>query len=288
MTGFAAIALKVAAFVLGLAFGSFLNVVIFRLPREGLALDRPRRSFCPICAAPIGWRDNIPVLSWLLLKGRCRSCHSRVSWRYPLVELVAAFLSLFVFQVEGLTVRYFLTLYFLLCLTAVAFIDLEHLIIPDGLVIPTIVWGVILAVLDPLPYLVGDNYWFALLDMGWNPRLIGLVGAAFSFILGFGILFLTGFLYQRVRGRVGLGDGDPPLMGLIGVYLGWMAVFPVLFLSSVLALLSVGVLALTGRGTEEGPIALRPVPFGPFLALAALIWSFFGPAIFAWYFNLFA
>jgi leader peptidase (prepilin peptidase)/N-methyltransferase len=280
-------ALQAAAFILGLALGSFLNVVIFRLPREGLAIDRPRRSFCPVCAAQIGWRDNIPVLSWLLLKGRCRSCLSPISWRYPLVELVAAFLSLFVFQAEGLSLRYFFSLYFLLCLTAIAFIDLEHMVIPDVLVLPTIVLGIILSVADPRMFLTGSGLWFVLADLEWGPRLISLVGAVGGFLLGFGILYLTGLGYKAWRGRTGLGEGDPPLLGLIGVFLGWLAIFPVLFLSTVLALLSVGVSLLSGRFPDRGG-ALTPIPFGPFLSLAALVWYFFGEAIMRRYLAFFS
>jgi leader peptidase (prepilin peptidase)/N-methyltransferase len=282
------VALQAAAFILGLTLGSFLNVVIFRLPREGLAVDRPRRSFCPVCAAKIVWTDNIPVFSWLWLKGRCRYCQAPISWRYPLVELVAAFLSLFVFQAEGLTVRYAFTLYFLLCLTAVAFIDLEHMVIPDILVIPTIFLGVALAVVDPNPLLTGFDAYFFMIELGWSPRLIGLVGAVSGFVLGFGLLFLVATGYKAWRGRTGLGDGDPPLLGLIGVFLGWLSIFPILFLSTILALLSVGGLLLLGRFPSGARPGLQPIPFGPFLSLAALIWYFFGQAIVRWYQGLLA
>jgi leader peptidase (prepilin peptidase)/N-methyltransferase len=284
MIGLSWVALKAAAFGLGLSLGSFLNVVIFRLPREGLSIDRPRRSFCPICAAKIEWRDNIPLFSWLFLKGRCRSCGSPISWRYPLVELVAAFLSLFVFQTEGLTIRYVLTLYFLLCLTAVAFIDLEHMIIPDILVIPTIFFGLALSVIDPNSLLARPELWLYPGVLELNPRLLAFLWSVGGFVLGFGALWVIGALYKAIRGRTGLGDGDPPLLGLIGVYLGWTSIFPILLMSTIMGLLSAGVLALTGR-FPNGRTALQPIPFGPFLALAALVWYFFGQKFVYWYLD---
>ncbi|MDR1607519.1 MAG: prepilin peptidase [Deltaproteobacteria bacterium] len=288
MPGFLEVALPIAAFALGLALGSFLNVVIFRLPRVGLALDKPRRSFCPNCQAQISWFDNIPVFSWLFLRGRCRSCREPISWRYPLVELVAAFLSLYVFQAEGLTIRYFFILYFLLALTAIAFIDLELMVIPDLLVLPTILLGLILAVVSPTPNLLGGYFWLKLLSLGWNERVISLMGSIAGFALGFGTLYIVAFLYKTFRGRTGLGDGDPPLLGLIGVYLGWISIFPVLFLSTAIALMSVGVLIVLGRfPTKTGQPGGQPIPYGPFLVLAALVWHFFGSKLLWWYLGLF-
>jgi leader peptidase (prepilin peptidase)/N-methyltransferase len=287
-TGFWGIVSPVAAIAFGLALGSFLNVVIFRLPRVGLALDKPRRSFCPNCGDQLAWFDNIPVFSWLFLKGHCRFCRRPISWRYPLVELLAAFLSFSVFQAEGLSIRYFLFLYFLLALTAIAFIDLEFMVIPDLLVLPTIVLGLVMAIVSPNPSLLGDFIWVKLAELGWAEWLISLMGPVAGFALGFGSLYIVAFLYKMVRGRTGLGDGDPPLLGLIGVYLGWIAIFPVLFLSTVLALMSVGVLLALGKFPgANGQTGGQPIPYGPFLALAALVWYFFGPSLLAGYLSLF-
>jgi leader peptidase (prepilin peptidase)/N-methyltransferase len=202
------------------------------------------------------------------------------------VELLAALLAALAFQTEGVSIRFFITLYFLLCLVAIFFIDLEHLIIADVLVIPTILLGVILAVVDPVPYLMGHGLWAYLVESGLSPRLVGLIGSVAGFVLGFGILWLISALYKAWRGRAGLGDGDPPLLGLIGIYLGWLAIFPVLFLSTAMGLLTVGFLVVTGRMSRE-KIANQPIPFGPFLSLAAIIWYFFGQSILTWYLNLF-
>jgi leader peptidase (prepilin peptidase)/N-methyltransferase len=193
---------------------------------------------------------------------------------------------LFVFQAEGLSIRYLIYLYFLLCLTAIAFIDLERMIIPDILVLPTALLGLILAVVSPNPAIVGEGLGLRLLEAGWSPRLISFLGSLVGMALGFGSLFLVATLYKAFRGKTGLGDGDPLLLGLIGIYLGWLAIFPILFISTTVALFSVGVLLLKGL-FPAGPIGARPIPFGPFLALAALIWYFYGATIFRWYQGLY-
>jgi leader peptidase (prepilin peptidase)/N-methyltransferase len=277
--------LSAAAFLLGSAVGSFLNVLIYRLPREGLSPARPVRSFCPCCRNQIAWHDNLPVISWLFLKGRCRHCQSPISFRYPLVELAAAFLALFLFQAEGPDLRFLFLLYFVSCLIAIAFIDLELMIIPDSLVIPTFVLGLIGAVAAPSPALAGAGVWRILSEAGWQDRWISLAGAAAGFVLGFAVLWAVGFSYRKWRGAEGLGDGDPPLLGLIGVYLGWPAVFPVLLAAALAALLSVGILVVSGRFPGKGPLSENPVPFGPFLALAALVWLFYGSRLSDWYWR---
>jgi leader peptidase (prepilin peptidase)/N-methyltransferase len=280
---------NIAAFLLGLTCGSFLNVVIYRLPRDGLSITKPRRSFCPSCRNQIFWYDNIPVFSWIILKGRCRFCHVPVSFRYPLVELIAGFLSLVVFQTEGLSFRYFFSLYFVLALTAIAFIDLELMVIPDILVRPTILLGLFSALATPYPPMMGDYLWLGLIKAGWNARLISLIGSIGGLVLGYLLLFMTAVFYRAWRGQSGLGDGDPPLLGLIGAFLGWIAIFPVLFLATIVALLSVAILMTIGRfprGSKQ--VASQPIPFGPFLALAALAWYFYGHSILNWYISLFA
>ncbi|MDR1038626.1 MAG: prepilin peptidase [Deltaproteobacteria bacterium] len=290
-TGAAGAAMSVAVLLLGLAVGSFLNVVIYRFPREGLSLISPRRSFCPACRTGIAWHDNIPVLGWLFLRGRCRSCGAPISFRYPLVEMVCGALAISLYAVEGLTPRFFLYYYFSLSLTAIAFIDLELTVIPDLLVWPTYVLGFVCAAVAPTPQTSGWYLWETLLQAGWSPRLISLGGAAAGFVLGFAALWLASKVYRLWRGRDGLGAGDPPLMGLIGTYLGWAAVFPVLLLSTLIALAAVFALVFAGPGLPVGKPGTSKagaafLPFGPFLSLAAVIWMFYGQSIVGWYVSL--
>ncbi|MDR2367885.1 MAG: prepilin peptidase [Deltaproteobacteria bacterium] len=282
LTGVSLIFASIVVTVLGLVVGSFLNVVIYRLPREGLAVTRPSRSFCPSCHNQIPWYDNIPVLSWIFLRGHCRGCRAPISIRYPLVELLSGLLSFFIFQAEGVSLRYVFYFYFAMCLTAIAFIDLEFMVIPDVLVRPTYLVGLISAVASPHISLPGVNLWGYLQKLGWNETLISLAGAALAFLAGFLSLFLLSMAYKLLKGHRGLGEGDPPLMGLIALFLGLPSILPVLLLSSVLGLLSVVMLVFSGRFPKSG-LGLRPIPFGPFLSLAALIWLFWGQRFLLWY-----
>jgi leader peptidase (prepilin peptidase)/N-methyltransferase len=285
LTGSVDVIVNVAVLIFGLAVGSFLNVVIYRLPREGLSLSSPKRSFCPVCLNRIPWHDNIPIVSWLALRCRCRFCRTPISLRYPLVELLAGLLSLFLFQSEGLGFRYFFYFYFVMCLTAITFIDLELMVIPDLLVKPTFVLGLISAAATPYPPLAGTTLWRYFAELGFNDRLISLTGATLAFVVGFLSLYLVAVSYKLLRGHKGLGEGDPPLMGLIALFLGLPSILPILLLSSLIALFSVVVLVVSGRFQSQG-LALKPIPFGPFLSLAALIWLFQGQNFLSWYMSL--
>ncbi|MDR2200022.1 MAG: prepilin peptidase [Deltaproteobacteria bacterium] len=285
-SGAAGVIFGAFVFFLGLSVGSFLNVVVYRLPREGLSVWRPRRSFCPACQNQLVWRDNIPCLSYILLKGRCRYCGAPISARYPLVELLSGVLALSLYGVYGFTLQFFFYWYFACALTAVAFIDSELMVIPDLLILPTILLGLVIAVLCPNPILTGSFLWDKLLLKGWNPRLVSLSGAVLGFFCGFLSLFAASLCYKLWRRKDGLGAGDPPLLGLIGVYLGWRSIFPILFLSSVIGLLSVILTLAAGRIPARGRMGSMRVPFGPFLVLAALFWLFYGEAIINWYLSL--
>ncbi|MDR2350316.1 MAG: prepilin peptidase [Deltaproteobacteria bacterium] len=286
LTGATQLTLSVFVFFFGLAMGSFLNVVIHRLPRDDVSVSKPRRSFCPNCLARLGWRDNIPLLSFVLLRGRCRECGNPISWRYPLVELLCALLALSIFTTEGFGFGFLFYYCFALALVAVAFIDLELMVIPDLLVFPTMLLGFVSSVVSPTPLLTGEHLWDLLLAHGWPRPLASLSGAVAGALLGFFCLFFAAWVYERRRGRKGLGEGDPPLLAMIGAFLGWHSVFPVLFISSLLALVAVFALIFAGKlprakKGEGGP----PIPFGPFLSLAAIVWLFYGQSIEHWYFR---
>jgi leader peptidase (prepilin peptidase)/N-methyltransferase len=250
------------AFLVGLAVGSFLNVCIHRLPLEQSVVWPGSR--CPACAAPIAWYDNLPVLSWLRLRGRCRACRAPISPRYPLVELLAAGLAVLSVARFGVTPWAAIAFAFASALVVVSVIDLEHGIIPDVISLPGILLG--------------------LAASAFVPGGVGLWDAFVGTCLGGGLLWAIAAVYQRVVGIEGLGLGDVKLLAMIGAFLGWQSLPAVLLVASISG--SVGGIALIAsrRGRVRarrvlrrlGPGALArhlrrtPLPFGPFLALGAL------------------
>lgn len=222
--------------ILGLSLGSFLNVVIFRLPRPDLSVARPARSFCPLCQTPIKWHDNLPVFSWLLLGGRCRSCRARIALRYPVVELVSGLLAVAVFHLDGFSFQGAVHLYFVLALLAISLIDLEVMIIPDHLTVPGMVLGLLAAAIAPSPDLSGPWLESWLSRWGWGLRWSSLAGSVLGLLIGGGSFWLVGRLYRLWRGQIGIGDGDLTLMAMIGAFLGWRSVPIVAFTASLFGL----------------------------------------------------
>jgi leader peptidase (prepilin peptidase) / N-methyltransferase len=245
-------------FALGLCFGSFLNVVIHRLPL-GLSLVRPR-SRCPRCETPIRARHNVPLVAWVWLRGRCASCGAPIPARYPLVELaggVFALLAGFAFPSPVATVAAF---WFFLALLAVLFIDYDHRIIPDEISLGGTALGLAL------------SHW----TVGWAASAAGLAAGA-------GALFLVGWIYQRVRGRPGMGLGDVKLAAMLGAFLGPLGLLLTVLLASLLGSVAGITLILRRRGT--GATAL---PFGSFLAPAGMVALLWGGRIWSWYLGAFA
>lgn len=238
--------LLVAGF--GACLGSFLNVVIYRLPLEK-SIVHPGSS-CPKCSAPIKWYDNIPIFSYLILRARCRNCGARISPRYPLVEAAAMILSLLSFHIYGLSFDVIPPLILSLGMVAVAFIDYDHMIIPDELSIGGAVVGLLLA----------------LLPGGVSP-IDAIIGA----VAGGGGLWLIRWLHMKISGIEGMGLGDVKLACAIGAFFGWFALPMVLFLSSVLGLAVGGTSILITRKS-----ARTPIPFGTFLAVGSIFYALFG------------
>jgi leader peptidase (prepilin peptidase)/N-methyltransferase len=232
------------AALFGATIGSFLNVVIYRLPR-GESIVKPR-SRCPECGHQLSALDNIPVLSWLILRGRCRSCGVRISPRYPLVELLTAVVWILIVVVRDVDWELALWLPFSAALVALTFIDLDHQILPNKILLPLAIWGVIVAPLVALDDLPG--------------RLIAAAGA-FLFLL------IAALAYPG-----GMGMGDVKLAGVMGLYLG-PSVIPALFLA-FLSGSAVGIAVMVREGTGARK---RKVPFGPFLALGAVVAILAGP-----------
>jgi leader peptidase (prepilin peptidase) / N-methyltransferase len=245
--------LPIAAFVLGAVVGSFLNVVILRLPAEGESIVFPA-SRCPVCKTAIRWYDNIPVLSFLFLRGRCRACANPISLQYPLVESCMAMLSLALYTKFALSFEFFFYFLFLAALLAVIFIDMRHQIIPDVVSLPGIVAG-----------FTGS---FFTSQLTWQQSGIGLLA-------GGGILYGVAVGYLLFTGREGMGGGDVKLLAMIGAFLGWQSLLFVVFASSLAGSL-VGIVAMLKQG-QGGKTRL---PYGPFLALAAMVFLFFQNDIF--------
>jgi len=240
----------VAVGLFGLAIGSFLNVVIVRVP-AGRSIWRPR-SACPRCRALLSWYDNIPVLSFLLLRGRCRTCGLPISWRYPIVEAITAVALVLAYLAFGPTTEFVVAGVLLAALVAITAIDLQHLLIPDVITLPGI--------------LVGLAANLATGRISWLESVIGIILA--------GGLFLAIIL---VSGG-GMGGGDLKLGAMLGAFLGWKALLFALFVAVVVAgVFGVALLASGLRGRKDA------VPFGPFLAMGGAMALFWGERVFGWY-----
>lgn len=245
--------------ILGLCVGSFLNVVIARVP-EGRSIVFPG-SACPRCGKPIAWYDNLPVLSYALLRGRCRTCQGAISWRYPAVELACGLLFVLAYRrfEDGTALAGALIL--LAGLVAITAIDLDHQIIPDVLSLPGIAVGVLFSVAPG--------------GIGWAPSLLGV-------LLGGGVFVVIIVASTLVLGQAGMGAGDVKLGAMLGAFLGWKLALLSILLSTLLGGPIAAVLLATGRKSRKDPI-----PFGPFLALGGFISLFWGDALLGWYFAQF-
>jgi len=249
----------VFSFLFGLAVGSFLNVCIYRIPLKKSIVNPP--SSCPQCGSRIRWYDNIPLFSYLLLLGRCRHCHTRISLRYPLVEFVVGLLSVVLFIRSGPTLQYLFLFLFTAALVAIAFIDLDHKIIPDVISLPGILVGLA----------------FSFFPSAGNSPVEALIGA----VGGAAFLLLVGMAFEKATGREGMGGGDVKLLGMIGAWMGWKALPFIILLSSFTGAVIGGLsLAVSRQGMRSR------IPFGPFLALGALIFLFFGDEIVLWFYRL--
>lgn len=246
------------SFLLGLALGSFLNVCIYRIPLKKSIVSPP--SVCPNCGERIRFYDNIPLISYLLLLGKCRHCRHPISWEYPLVEAVTGVLTLGLFIRYGLSYQFLILLLFVAILVTISFIDLHHKIIPDLLSLPGIVMG-----------------WLGSLVLGdlfWRDALIGSLA-------GGGALFLVALIYHRLTGREGMGGGDIKLLAMIGAWMGWRPLPFIVLVSSLTGAIVGSLFILMARKGYRFRI-----PFGPFLSLGAIIYLFFGLRLTSWYFHL--
>src|SRR5207248_6001206 len=278
----------VAAF--GAIIGSFLNVVIHRLPREE-SLVFPN-SRCPSCEALIGPLDNIPLLSYAVLRGRCRKCRAPISWRYPAVELLTALLYAAVFLIDvylrgGMTLTIIFDLVLVSALVALIFIDAEHMLLPNAITYPGIAFAIIARL--ALPYLVGLNAFDDLPSLAsgtlstWPVWAVSLVGAALGALVGGGSLWLMGWLWERLRGVEAMGLGDVKMMFMVGAYLGWRLTILTIFLG-VFSGAIIGIGVVMRRRERDMQMQL---PFGIFLGIGSIIALLTGTRIITWYVSRF-
>jgi len=271
----------VVAGILGAVIGSFLNVVIHRVPREeSIVLPSSR---CPSCGAEISFYDNVPVLSYLMLGGRCRSCKVHISARYPAVEALTALLWVTVAWHDGLSFALPFDLIFVTAITALIFIDAEHMILPNAITYPGIVFALIARL--ALPLLMGAPH-FDDLPMLLNGVLAGmpiwaasLVGALIGALAGGGSLWLMGWIWEKLRGVEAMGLGDVKMMFMVGAYLGWRLTILNIFLGVFSGSL-IGIILMLRQGKRDMTMLL---PFGVFLGIGAIAALLFGSQIVGWY-----
>jgi leader peptidase (prepilin peptidase)/N-methyltransferase len=236
------------AFILGAVVGSFLNVCIWRIP-EGLSIVKPA-SHCPDCGHPIRFYDKHPLISYLILRGRCRACGGRISLRYPFVEVLTALMALLLFWKFGFNLKFLAAFIFVSALILITFIDIDHQIIPDVISLPGI----------PICFLMA----VFIMDLSFMDALLGL-------LIGGGSLYLVAVLYELATKREGMGGGDIKLLALMGAFLGWKSLLFILLVSSLVGAV-VGISIMLVRGGDMK----YAVPFGPFLSLAAVAYLFVG------------
>ncbi|MBS0014609.1 MAG: prepilin peptidase [Desulfobacterales bacterium] len=243
-------------FCAGLCMGSFLNVCVSRLPQK-LSIVRPG-SRCPDCSAPIAFYDNIPVISWLLLKGRCRACGRSISIRYPIVELAAGVMAVLVVVQYGPVLSALIYFLLICALITISLIDLDHRIIPDIISLPGIAAGFLASFLLP--------------ELSWLDSLLGI-------LIGGGLLYAVALGYYLFAGKEGMGGGDIKLLAMLGAFIGWKGVFFTIFTASLIGTIT-GIIMMLAAGKN----LKFAVPFGPFLSLGAVVYLFFGQSLIQWYF----
>lgn len=247
-------------FIFGAMVGSFLNVCIARLPNDESVVHP--RSRCPKCQQPIAAYDNIPILSYLLLRGRCRGCGVAISLRYPIVEMLMGLLAVALFWQFGLGLAFVSFFLFTAALLVISFVDFDVRIVPNVISLPGIVVGLLFSLLAA--YVTPD------------PAIPTPLSALLGVLIGGGFLLATALIYEKFRGREGMGMGDVKLLAMIGAFLGGEAIFLTLFLASLTG-------AIVGLASGGGRYA--KIPFGPFLCSGALIYLFFGRGIMLFSFS---
>ena len=245
-----------AAFVLGSIWGSFCNVCIYRLPDNDSVVTK--RSFCRSCKNKIKWYDNIPLLSFIFLKGKCRGCKNKISSQYFLVELISAISFLFIYFIYGISITTLLLIILSIFFIIIFFIDLKHYIIPNELTFPLMLIGFIKSFDPNLNQTIFPNY------------INSLLGGFF----GYAIIWLIIFFYKKVRNKEGMGLGDAKLMAVVGFWFGWLSIPFTIFISSAVAL----VLVIPSLIKKTRNMSAQ-IPFGPYIIIGCIIYVTFSNQI---------
>jgi leader peptidase (prepilin peptidase)/N-methyltransferase len=282
----------IAVVIFGLIFGSFLSVCIFRIPYgkergivevdddgneinvpapkeiPGLSICHPRRSFCPKCLASLKWYHNIPLFSWIFLRGKCASCKERIPFRYPLVELLSAICAVLSYYCyNGINLGSILIYLIAASMIVISFIDIDYYIIPDIISIPGILLGLAVGALNHIWIKSYREYLFSGLALNFYDSIIGLA-------LGAGFLIFISKVFLLLRKQEGLGFGDVKLLGMIGAFLGAEAAIITIFLGSLLgSVIGISLICLRGYTSSH------PLPFGPYLALGCVCYLYTGADI---------
>ena len=247
-----------ALFMFGASIGSFLNVCIYRIPKgESIAFPR---SFCPVCKTAIPFYLNIPIISFIALLGKCRSCNTYISIRYPIVELITALFAVATFIKFGFTIQALFWFAFICLLVVISFIDIDLQIIPDILSIP----GIFIFAFAPM----------VVPEVTIKDTTLGI-------IIGGGSLYLVAVIYYLIRKDEGMGGGDIKLLAMIGAATGWRGVLFTIFISSLMGtLFGISIMMITQKADSK-----LKIPFGPYLAAAAILYIFYGEQLILWYFD---
>jgi leader peptidase (prepilin peptidase)/N-methyltransferase len=252
-------------FIFGAIVGSFLNVCIVRIPKSDSIVDPP--SHCPVCKSAIRFYDNIPLISYIVLLGRCRSCSAKISPRYFFVELLTACLAVALYYQFGFSLAFLVGFIFVAALIVISFIDLDVRIVPDVISLPGIVAGLLFSVVAR--YGINDPF-----EIIPSP-LSALIGV----LVGGGFLLALAWAYQAFTGVEGMGGGDIKLLAMIGAFLGWTSIpFTLFFASLTGSVIGLGFMIGKGAGRRFA------LPFAPFLCLGALLYLFFGSELMEFYF----
>ena len=273
------------SFLFGAAIGSFLNVVIHRVPNDQ-SIVFPN-SACPACGSSIKPYDNIPILSWLLLRGRCRNCSEPISFRYPAVELFTALLFVLVYSQFGFTAFLPVALVFCAAIVALIFIDAEHMILPNVITYPMIGFGILVRLFFPSffsgGYISDINLWPVSAISGWSQIFLSLAGAMLGCLVGGGFLWLVGEIWKRLRGVDAMGLGDVKMMAAVGALLGWRLTFLSTFIGAFAGAVAGVVLVAKQRDRD----LQTQIPFGIFLGIGSIVSLLFGDRLIDWYLSTF-
>lgn len=250
----------ILVFIVGLSIGSFLNVLIYRLPREKKFVFG--RSFCPSCKNEIKFYDNIPVLSYLILAGKCRFCKSKISIRYPLVELLNSLAYLFFFFQYGVSYNFLIFCFLSSALIVIFFVDIDFQIIPDSITLPGMIIG---------------------LAISFLPNSIGIISSLIGLAVGGGVLYLIAILGDWLFKKDSMGGGDIKMTAMLGAFLGWQKVVLIFFTGACLGLVASIIMMIVSKNIRS----TRVIPFGPFLATAAMIAIIYGDRIISLYLDNF-